>query len=110
MAVSPGAAVPTTFSPQSSKRGDAWKALASAERTSAQCHPPFPDEVTGPRSLVLGVELETEPSSTDACACFLPYSTFPYHRLGWLEKARLPAANGEQPWTGYQLKARLAPN
>lgn len=23
--------------------GDAWKALASAERTSAQCNPPFPD-------------------------------------------------------------------
>lgn len=83
--------MPTTFSPQSSKRGDAWKALASAERTSAQCNPLFPDEeITGPRSLVLGVELETEPSSTDAWAHFLPYSAFPYHRV-WM------AREGETP-------------
>lgn len=49
---------------QSSKREDTWKALTSTERTSPQCNPPFPDEeITGPRSLVLGAELETEPSS-----------------------------------------------
>lgn len=104
--------MPATFFHQPSKWEDALKALTSAERTRAQCNPPFPDEeVTGSRSPVLGAELETEPSSTDAYTHFLPDSTFLYHRIGWLEKkVRLPAANGEQPWTGYQLKARLAPN
>lgn len=47
-----------------------------------------PVEDTGPRSLVSGAELETEPG--DGCARFLTYSVFLYLRLGWLEKVRFP--------------------
>lgn len=67
-----GVAVRTTFSHQSSKRLDAWKAPTSTERITAQCNSPFTDkEVTGPRSLVSGAGPETEPSS-NWCLCLLP--------------------------------------